>query len=289
MSSKDNIENIILVDASYTTFYRFFATMRWFSFANKEEYKKYKGDNNYDWSENEIFIEKYKKMYLESIIKLVRKRCYNKSKLIFCLDSPRETIWRNKLMDNYKGGRTDLSLKHNFKPTFKLTYEKLIPQLIKDNPDKITSMKIQNIEADDIIALSVKYIKTKHDDLTIYLVSGDEDFLQLGFNKLFFVNYKKKKVFQLTEKEAKMKLKLKILCGDSSDNISSIFPKDRKLLSNKKRKLIKEVDGELKKYLEENPENKKKYNLNKKLIDFTHIPKKYHQKVFKSIKKFLPK
>ena len=44
MSSKKDIENIILVDSSYTTFYRFFATLRWYSFSNKDEYKKYKDD-----------------------------------------------------------------------------------------------------------------------------------------------------------------------------------------------------------------------------------------------------
>jgi len=281
---QNNIKNIILIDSSYTTFYRFFATLRWFSFAHKEEYKKYKEDNSYDWSKNKIFIEKYQKMYLESIIKLIKKRIYNKSKLIFCLDSPRETIWRNKLIDNYKGERTDLSLKHNFKPTFKLTYEKIIPQLIKNNPDKIISIKINHLEADDIIALTVKYIKLNNNNLNIYLISGDEDFLQLGYDKLFFVHYKKKRIFQLTEQEAAEKLNKKILCGDCSDNIKSIFPKDKKKLSNKERKKIKESKIELEKYLNNNPEYKKKYNLNKKLIDFNFIPKKYNKKVFKILK-----
>ena len=35
-------KNIILIDTSYTTFHRFFATIRWFSFANKDEFKLYK-------------------------------------------------------------------------------------------------------------------------------------------------------------------------------------------------------------------------------------------------------
>ena len=33
---------IILVDTSYTSFYRFFATIRWFSFAYPEEFKDLK-------------------------------------------------------------------------------------------------------------------------------------------------------------------------------------------------------------------------------------------------------
>ena len=149
------MDNLILVDSSYTSFYRFFATLRWFSFANKEEYKELKGNAEYDWSKNKIFIEKYKKMYLESIIKLVGKKVYKNSKIIFCLDTPKEQLWRSKLVEDYKGERADLSLKNNFGTTFKLTYNELIPQLIKENPDKITSIRVPEIEADDVIALTV--------------------------------------------------------------------------------------------------------------------------------------
>ena len=281
------MENIILVDSSYTSFYRFFATLRWFSFSNKEEFKKYKDDPKYDWSKNEIFIEKYKKMYLESIIKLIGKKTFNKSKLIFCLDTPKEQIWRSKLIDDYKGERADLSEKRNFKTTFKITYNELIPNLIKDNPNKIYSMRVPELEADDLIALFVRYIRSKKLDKEVYLVSGDEDFLQLGYDKLNFVNYKKKKVFKLTEEEASKSLLNKIICGDSSDNIKCIFPKDKKLVSNKMRKLIKESEVELQKYLKLNKDANDKFNLNKKLIDFKNIPKKYVSKVNKLIKEIV--
>jgi len=50
---------LILIDTSYTSFYRFFATIRWFSFAFPEEFKELKSDNKYDWSKNEIFINDF--------------------------------------------------------------------------------------------------------------------------------------------------------------------------------------------------------------------------------------
>jgi hypothetical protein len=62
-------KQLILIDTSYTSFYRFFATLRWMSLSDPDEYKKYKDDKTYDWSQNTVFIDKYKKMYLESIIK----------------------------------------------------------------------------------------------------------------------------------------------------------------------------------------------------------------------------
>lgn len=282
------MENIILVDSSYTSFYRFFATLRWFSFSNKEEYKEHKDDPSYDWSKNKIFIEKYKKLYLDSIIKLVSKKIYKKSKVIFCLDTPKENVWRSSLTDDYKGGRVDLSKKRNFRPTFKITYNELIPNLVKNNPDKIYSLRVDELEADDVIALTVKYIRKKNLDYDVYLISGDQDFLQLGYDRLHFMDYKKNKnAFQLTEEEARKALLNKLICGDNSDNIKCIFPKDRKIVSNKLRKAVKESEDELEKFLKNNKEASKNFKLNKKLIDFNYIPKKYNSKVNKVIKKIL--
>ena len=276
------MENIILVDSSYTSFHRFFATMRWFSLAKKEEYKEHKDDKNYDWSTNEIFFEKYKKMYLDSIMKLVTKKIFDTSIIIFCLDCKQENIWRNKYKDDYKGGRQDLSLKYNFKNVFKKTYENHIPKLVKENKN-IFLLKKNHIEADDIIALCTRYIRHKHPEKKIYLISGDQDFYQLGYNNLYFADYKKKELIQFTKKEAKNQLYLKIINGDCSDNIPSIFPKELKI-SNKRRKLIRESKKELIKYLREYPESNKIYKLNKFLIDFKNIPKKYHNSIYKRIK-----
>lgn len=277
--------NIILVDSSYTSFHRFFATIRWFSLAKKDEFKKYKDDSTYDWSTNEIFFEKYKKMYLESIEKVIGKTVFSNSKIVFCLDCPQSSIWRNAHKKDYKGGRADLSLKHDYKNVFKYTYNTLIPNLIKNNGN-IFLIKKNNIEADDIIALCTKYIRFKHPNKKVYLVSGDQDFYQLGYPNLYFVDYKKKEHLQFTRTEAKKELQLKIIVGDCSDNHPSIFPKDLKI-PNKRKKLIKEDKKELLKYLSEYPQAKKMYKLNKLLIDFKNIPKMYHKNIYKKIRSIL--
>jgi 5'-3' exonuclease len=279
------MNNIILVDSSYTSFHRFFATLRWFSFSNKEEYKKYKDDSNYDWSKNKIFLEKYEKMYVESIKKLVTPKVFNNSIIIFCLDAPQESLWRNDLMECYKGERVDLSKKNNFKPTFKYTYSKIIPGLVKNNKN-IFMIKYAKMEADDIIALCTRYIRKKHKNKIVYLVSGDNDFLQLGYKNLYFADYKKKELKNLSREEAKKALEQKIITGDCSDNIPSIFSKDEKI-SNKIRKEIKENKEKREEYFKTNKRAYKQYKKNKKLISFKYIPKMYQTPIYLKIKKIL--
>ena len=275
-------DNVILVDTSYTTFHRFFATMRWFSLAEVDIYKEHKDDPTYDWSLEPKFIEKYTKMYLKSIIDLVSVAVYDNSTLIFCLDSPHDSLWRHELSDCYKGKRIDLSAKYNFKPTFKYTYDVLIPKLMSKN---IYSIMRPTMEADDIIALTTRFIKYKRPNRTIYIVSGDNDFLQLGYDNLYFVDYKKDTI-HLTREQAKEALRVKIVTGDCSDNISSIFPKDEKI-SNKIKKLVRESKEEMKKYLSNNPKSMALYNHNIKMISFKYIPKHFRRPVYKIINKII--
>jgi 5'-3' exonuclease len=282
---KSDINNIILVDTSYTTFHRFFATIRWFSFANKDIFKEHKDDNKYDWSKEPVFIEKYTKMYLESIINLVTKRVFNDSIVIFCQDAPSDTLWRHEFGECYKGNRLDLSEKYNFKPTFKYTYDTLIPKLVKENKN-IHSMLVPRMEADDLIALATKYIKYKRPTLDTYIISGDNDFLQLGHDKLYIADYKKDNLIHLTKEEAREALRQKIVSGDCSDNIPSIFPKDEKI-SSKIKKAVKKNKEEMKKFLSNNNKANILYQQNKKMISFKYIPKHFRKPVYNQIKKLV--
>jgi len=276
MPKIDSSKPLILVDASYTSFYRFFATIRWYSFAFADEFKDLKTNNKYDWSKNQVFMEKYEKMYLDSIIKLVKKKVFDNSNVIFCMDSPKETLWRTQLQCDYKGDRADLSLKHNFKPVFEYTYSTMIPNFIT-NHKNIYSLRVEKMEADDLIAIISMNMK----DQLIYLVSGDEDFLQLGRDNIIFVNYKAKKAFKLTEEEAIKALRIKFILGDSSDCIPSIFPKGVR----SKKKEILESDEKLEEYLNSNPDARKQFEFNKKMIDFKNIPKTLVTKVLNQFNK----
>jgi len=274
------IKPLILVDSSFVTFYRFFATIRWFSFAYKEEYKeimeKYK--NEYDWMTNKVFIEKYEKMYMDALIKAVKKKVFSNSDIIFCLDSPKETLWRSEIDCNYKGDRADLTLKYNFKPTFAYTFNTIIPNIIKEHTN-MKKLRIDMMEADDIIAIICMHMKETDKDRPIYVISGDEDFRQLGRDSIKFINFKSKQPIVLTEDEAKLALNKKLVMGDKSDCITSIFPKGSRV---KKQELIENQD-KLKEYLDNNSDAKKQYDHNNNMINFEKIPKKYYNMVVKQL------
>jgi 5'-3' exonuclease len=272
-------KNLILVDTSYTLFYRYFATLRWMSMAHPEVYKEHINDKDYNWKDNKIFIEKIEKVFLEGIIKLLGKRIYKDSQIIFCMDTPKEQVWRTELKCDYKGERFDMSSKTNFKPTFEHMYTNIIPNILENN-DNMTSLKLNKLEADDIIATICKHLEKS--DRKIYLLSGDEDFLQLGRPNLLFINYKNKKPKELSIEEAKLALHKKILLGDKSDCIKSIFPP--KFPSKLKKELVESID-KFNDYIKTNKEIKDKYEYNSKLIDFNYIPTTLSKKIINLLNK----
>lgn len=271
---------LILVDTSYTSFYRFFATMRWYSFSYPDEYKEYKNDSSYDWNTNKIFVEKYEKMYLDSIILLVGKKTFNESNIIFCMDTPKKDLWRTELYCDYKGDRADLSKKHDFKNVFDYTYDTIIPNIIMKYKN-VFKLRVAKIEGDDVIAIISLHLKETNKDNMITIISGDNDFLQLGRPNVNFINYKKKELVNITEEKAKQALIEKIVMGDMSDCIPSIF----KARSRINKKDIIASKEKLDEYLNSNEEAMKQYMLNETIIDFNNIPKKYYKKVVKEYMK----
>jgi len=264
------MSSLILIDTSYTNFYRFYATIKWYSFAFVDNFKQ-ENNNEYDWSLNTIFMEKYEKMYLNSIINIFNKDIYNNSKIIFCMDSNLNTLWKTKKYADYKYKRKMIIKKYNYTNVFKYTFDILIPNIIKNNTN-IYYININKLEADDIIGCICIYLKNNENN--IHIISSDKDLLQLGRNNVYFYDYKLKKSITLSEAEAYILLKKKIIYGDISDCIQGIYEKGYNI---KKKDLID--DDILNEYLNKNIKAKEKYTFNQKIIDFNYIPTKYYNKV----------
>jgi len=284
---------LILVDASYNSFYRFFATLSWYRFAEKDDYlKNIKGNPKYDFFKNKKFTAKYRKMYLTGIEKFIPnmdKDCI----LFFCLDVKQSTLWRHKMIkdsnveikDEYKGERPDLGSKYFLETIFNYTYQVMLQEFKKEKKYPVQILKFAKTEADDIIAIISQEMELMNKNHEIIIVSGDDDFTQLLRDNVSILDFRTKSFKVKTKEDSQEKLRLKIINGDKSDNIRSIFPKSREEVSLKQRKQVRDSIEEMQTFLEENENANKRFILNEKLIDFRKIPDVIRNPVLKKLDK----
>ena len=261
------MKNILLVDTSYTVFFRFNATKRWFSFSEPEEYAEMKEDS---WLNNEKFKNKYEEMFQKGLEKHIKN--YKIDDIIWIQDDSRSNIWRTKIYPEYKTNRVDCVSKSDV--VFCYTYNEFLPKFFKKN--NLKNIKISGAEADDIIAVTTKYLSKKN--INSVVVTSDTDFLQLLNKNTILVDLKLKELqYKLSPQED---LEIKIIRGDKSDNIPPIksrigektaikYLQDEKLFN----ELLKESDV------------KKQYELNKLLIDFNNIPDKINKEIINKLDK----
>jgi 5'-3' exonuclease len=126
-----------------------------------------------------------------------------------------------------------------------------------------------HLEADDCIALSVKFLLNKYPKVNINIITSDKDYLQLVEErvKIFDLSFK-----NISEKKSsfgckKTDLFCKIVMGDISDNITSVLKKCGPKTALKCYNDQNYFDERMKK------ENAyEKFEQNKKIIDFDCIP-----------------
>lgn len=213
-----------LVDVSSFVFHHIFATKKHISYAKQPctdaEFEKILIRNYY------AKINKLKKQF---------------SNVVFCMDGKLTKSWRHKLFPQYKGRRShDASIKAYFKLLFDVTMA------------MGSVVKVKNVECDDIIATLCRYVSIITKDIqynkkNINVISNDGDFYQLlQLNNVKLFNNKFVEI-QLSKKEAKEALLIKIKKGDPSDSIPSAKTNTEEL--------------------------------NRILIDFAHIPEAIQTKI----------
>uniref|UniRef100_A0A6C0DGC6 5'-3' exonuclease domain-containing protein n=1 Tax=viral metagenome TaxID=1070528 RepID=A0A6C0DGC6_9ZZZZ len=256
----------IFIDGSYFCFYRYYSILNWWKLAHSDE-------NLEDPITNNEFVEKFTKTFIDTLKQIPKKLKLNNldsnpPTMIVGRDCKRENIWRNDLYDKYKANRVcDSSTGFMGGPFFKKVYEEEIFQ--KGGATKI--LHHPKLEADDCIAIYVKELLNIYPDCSIYIITSDNDYLQLirenvHIYNLTFKNLKDSKIFTgIAEKD----LQLKILMGDSSDNIPSVFPKCGI------KTALKCVDDPeyFKKKMGISIQYHEQYILNETLVSFDKIPK----------------
>lgn len=253
----------VFVDGSYYNFYRYYALLNWWKNVNPEEPL----DDPY---QNEAFVEKFKKTHVENLKQIPKRLKLGKNVnpiVIVGKDCKRENIWRMALFDKYKTNRAN-GKENGFMggPFFKMAYEQEL--FYKGGADAI--LKHPNLEADDCIAISVKNLLNRYPACHIYIITSDKDYLQLKAPNVHLYNLAYKNIAENKSStgNAQNDLEIKIIMGDTSDNIPSVFPK----CGPKTAQKCIEDPAFFQKKMDNNPEYYKQYELNKILVNFDNIP-----------------
>jgi 5'-3' exonuclease len=131
---------------------------------------------------------------------------------------------------------------------------------------------LEKLEADDCIAISVKQLIEKYkENCRIYIIASDHDYLQLHQEnvKIFNLAYKNITESKTVTGNAETDLEIKIIMGDTSDNIPSVFPK----CGFKTALKCFQDKSFFEKKMAHNESYYNQYQLNRKIIDFRSIPK----------------
>jgi len=257
--------NFLLIDTCYFNFYRFFATSQWYKCAYSDE--DYVHESGYNWSENIIFWEKFKKMFLETIAKFEKK--FNIDKVIFARDCSRKDIWRVPIFSNYKGDREEKYIKSQFQggAVFQRCYSEILEPLIDNS--KYYQVKIPKIEADDIIAFSIDHICKFYPESNITVISSDHDLLQLIRPNVVLMDAKMKSYNNKSLGSKHKDIYMKCIVGDKSDCIPKML---RGLGPKTALKMIEDKNLLLQKF-KEHPESFDIFSKNYLLVSFDNVPK----------------
>lgn len=265
----NEIKNFIIIDGSYFIFYRYYALIQWWTF-----YKNEKIENAFN---NEEFFNKFKSSFVDKVKEISKKLKIENPIYFAAKDCPRKEIWRHSYIEKYKANRLyDININNDISNFFEMVYN--------DKLFEIAGVKhvieFSELEADDCIALTSKYIlkqykeQIKHQEnnsnINIYIIASDIDYLQLLDPEvnIYDLKYKSIKESKKYTGDSNKDLFCKIVMGDKSDNISSIFPKcglktaikcfENPIFFEEKMKQFKN--------------SRELFERNKKIIDFNEIP-----------------
>ena len=251
--------NFILIDGSYFVFYRYFALNLWWKNAKSGE------KPDISCNDEPEFIEKFKKTFQIRVDEMNDCLGIDKSIKLVGKDCKRSDIWRNRLYPSYKITRTKDD-EFGVGRFFELTYQDKLFEAA--GVDSILSY--DHLEADDCIAITTKHLRLTYPEAHIWIIASDMDYLQLSDSHVHLRNLKYQDLCKSKNStgDPEEDLFCKIVAGDKSDNIQSIF---KKCGIKTARKYFQ--DQELfYKTIDETSKAEELYALNRTLVDFNYIP-----------------
>ena len=256
----NNTQAVLLIDTSFYVFHRYFATLKWWEIRITATDPTARLDYSALHTDEE-FIAAFKKHVAADLKKLQKRWSVPLQNVMFCIDTPRADIWRNLIYQQYKEGRV-----HNSKfngGIFPIFYKHL-------NDLAVHQLSGSNLEADDVVYLTSQRLVTEK---SVIVISNDNDYLQMRSDKVEIHNLEPAAKSNLAKRSTgnpREDLLIKILRGDSSDNITQVCGKMGEKTA---AKLAKLNDTELLQWASnKSAECLLNFKRNQLLISFEHIP-----------------
>lgn len=216
--------DLFIVDLSYMTYKRFFATRTWYNIAFAD--RKVEGDH--DWCKDTDFMAKFRKLFLKNLVAQAKSRNVPVQNIVFAIDCRHVDNWRVVSSNTYKSTRKESHVKNNFHnfDVFPIVRNELIAEMQNQTGNMMFVHK--NLEADDVIALMIKYIRKRKPTYngSIFIVANDRDYIQICGDKTILIDLDGKAISNLALADGKNAgdyLLAKILIGDCSDNIPPCY------------------------------------------------------------------
>ena len=272
MSTTGN--NYVLIDGSYYIFYRYYAVNVWWKLTD-------------ECDSNEPFIEKFKSTFVSKIQDIDKNLKLKNTIKYVGKDCRRKDIWRTALFPEYKANRGESNSLPPF--VYELADELFLNLCAIKTPIKSASindkgnalekcegvkagvkqiLSYPSLEADDCIALLAKHLYQSEPDAHIWIIASDMDYLQITNDRIHLYDLKFKNICEKSTGDPLEDLFCKIVAGDKSDNIPSVF---KKCGIKTAQKYFKDRDLFDKK-LAADPIAQEIYKLNTTLVDFNCIP-----------------
>jgi 5'-3' exonuclease len=264
------MQGFVLIDLSYLIFHRYYAIVAWARLSKSDLLSNTDEFNNRFYTGFENFMTKLKK----------KLGLPNFNNVFFAKDTSRSMIWRNAVFPEYKTNRDEKS--QDFDPAiFTHVHEVIVPELSKKLGVRV--LAFPEAEADDIIAVSCKYIRSKHKS-PIVILSNDNDFVQLHNLGIQIINANFINIVgRFTQEQLDVYVLWKVIKGDKSDNIPEI---DKKIGDKVALKLATNP-ALLAKRIESSTKVADQYAINSTLIDFKNIPKNIQEGIEKLLEKMI--
>jgi len=198
---------VVLVDASYYVFYRFFATAKWFAFRKSDVVPALT-----DAAFQAAFVR-----HIEADVARWKKR-YKlppaSRNVVFCRDCYRAEIWRRDLYPAYKGNREPNAAMDG--GAFQALYAWVQAQ-------GYPLVWHARLEADDLAGLMHQRLRQEAGVGPFVFITNDHDYLQAKAADTLIHQASGQDVYEAGRRKGTHDVEVKIAMGDASDNIAAVL------------------------------------------------------------------